>query len=67
MVDVDVNDDDLLDSEPRVSNDASGTTRGKSSDILLDKTLCQVQQPGLVIDRDNCSPLRPRHDELLLL
>jgi predicted LPLAT superfamily acyltransferase len=43
----------LLDGETRLSDHLGGTSRSENSDILLDKTLSQVQQTCLVIDRNN--------------
>jgi hypothetical protein len=43
----------LLDREARFSDHLGGTPRGENSNILLDKTFGQVQQTGLVIDRDD--------------
>lgn len=47
--------EDSLDGESGLTDHASGTTGGEQTDIALDQTFGQVQQAGLVVDReDSC-------------
>lgn len=42
--------EDSLNRESSITNQLRGTARGKQTHIVLDKTLGQVEQTGLVID-----------------
>lgn len=43
----------LLDRESTLPDELGCTARGKKADVLLDQTLGQVEQTGLVVDRED--------------
>lgn len=46
-------DDHILDREARLSNHLGSSARSQKPDIVLDETLRQVQQAGLIVDGDD--------------
>lgn len=43
----------ILDREAGLADHLGGAARGENANILLDEALSQVQQAGLVVDRDD--------------
>jgi len=52
----------ILNGESRLADHASCASRSQDSDILLGKTLSQIQQSGLIVDGDD-GDLLARHCE----